>query len=153
MFGMAKGLDYTLDYFRRGLFSSKPFGVEPSEAWSDDSWWRDQDKRKFILNPGFDVIHGGDAVGTVLGGNLCTLNLLQGTEFMPKFNDAILFLEDDDGTRPHTFDRDLQSLIHQPDFDQVNSIVIGRFQKASGMTKGLLTKIINTKKELRRIPV
>ena len=56
-------------------------------------------------------------------------------------------------TRPHTFDRDLQSLIHQPGFEAVKGLVIGRFQKASGMTEQLLEKIIRTKKELDDIPI
>ncbi|HEX7542816.1 MAG TPA: LD-carboxypeptidase, partial [Patescibacteria group bacterium] len=56
-------------------------------------------------------------------------------------------------TVPHTFDRDLQSLIHLPDFSKVKGLVIGRFQKKSNMTDGLLTKIIKTKKEFDKIPV
>jgi len=47
----------------------------------------------------------------------------------------------------------LQSLIHLPSFAGVNGIVIGRWQKASQMTKEKLTYIIKTKKELNNIPV
>ncbi|PJA42680.1 LD-carboxypeptidase, partial [Candidatus Woesebacteria bacterium CG_4_9_14_3_um_filter_39_10] len=51
------------------------------------------------------------------------------------------------------FDRNLQSLIHLPDFSEVKGIVIGRFQKESEITNGLLTQIIKTKRELNNIPV
>ena len=47
----------------------------------------------------------------------------------------------------------LQSLIHQPSFKGVKGIVIGRFQKKSEITKEKLIQIINTKAELKDIPV
>ena len=109
--------------------------------------------RKFYKNTGYNVINKGRACGKILGGNLCTLNLLQGTEFMPDLKDAVLFIEDDELTFPENFDRDLQSLIHQPDFERVKGIVIGRFQLASRMEDEKLVKIIRSKRELKNIPV
>jgi len=88
-----------------------------------------------------------------MGGNLCTLNLLFGTEFMPDIKDSILFLEDDEESSLKLFDRNLQSLLHQPDFSQVRGLIIGRFQKASMATNEKITKMIKTKKELQNIPV
>ncbi|MNE71447.1 Murein tetrapeptide carboxypeptidase [compost metagenome] len=99
------------------------------------------------------MIHPGTEEGVIIGGNLCTLNLLQGTEFMPNLKDAILFVEDDFESGPETFDRDLQSLIHQPGFEQVKGLVIGRFQRQSRITPELLCTIIRSKKELRQLPV
>ncbi|XMB24790.1 hypothetical protein PaeBR_12785 [Paenibacillus sp. BR2-3] len=72
---------------------------------------------------------------------------------MPSLEDSILFVEDDYESHPKTFDRDLQSLIHQPGFVHVKGLVIGRFQRASQMTRELLRTIIQTKKELEHIPV
>ncbi|MCX6796320.1 MAG: LD-carboxypeptidase, partial [Candidatus Falkowbacteria bacterium] len=95
----------------------------------------------------------GKASGTILGANLCTFNLLQGTEYFPSLKDSILFIEDDDTSLPYLFDRDLQSFIHLSDFKNVKGVVIGRFQKASKMTNEILTKIIKTKKELDNLPV
>jgi len=152
-FGMEKGLEYTLEYFRKCLMQSEPFDVAPSDAWSDDPWFQDQQNRAFIPNPGFQIIHEGRAEGTLLGGNLCTLNLLQGTEYMPPLAGSILLVEDDSESKPGNFDRDLQSLIHQPGFEQVRGLVIGRFQKQSGMTPEKLSAIIENKAELRKIPV
>ncbi|MCY8636185.1 LD-carboxypeptidase, partial [Bacillus spizizenii] len=71
---------------------------------------------------------------TLIGGNLCTLNLLQGTEYYPGTENAILLIEDDDMSDIHMFDRDLQSLIHLPAFSHVKGILIGRFQKASNVS-------------------
>ncbi|MCR4329706.1 MAG: LD-carboxypeptidase [Candidatus Roizmanbacteria bacterium] len=152
-FGQKLHMDYTIDYFIKCFFSTEPIQVEPSTQWSDDDWWMNQDRRKLIKNNGYECIHEGAAEGTILGANLCTFNLLQGTEYMPSLKNSILFIEDDYESVPHTFDRDLQSLIHVPGFSGVRGIVIGRFQKASNMTNNLLQQIINSKKELRDIPV
>jgi len=146
-------VDYTLEYFNKCLFSADPFDIVPSKEWSDDEWYLDQDKRNLISNDGIVVIHEGEAEGTSIGANLCTLNLLQGTEYMPSFSNSVLFIEDDYESLPHTFDRNLQSLIHLPEFNEVKGIVIGRFQNTSKMTNSLLAQIIESKKELKDIPV
>jgi muramoyltetrapeptide carboxypeptidase LdcA involved in peptidoglycan recycling len=150
---MKKGFDYTLEYFKKCLLDSKPINIAPSDEWSDDEWYKDQDKRDFIENKGYLTINEGEAKGTIIGGNLCTFNLLQGTEFMPSLKESILFIEDDYESKPHHFDRDLQSIIHQPGFEGVKGIVIGRLQKESNMINDLISKIIKSKKELRDIPV
>lgn len=152
-FGQKLYFDYTLDYFKKCLMSDAPFEIKPSESWSDDAWYKDQDNRKLIPNEGWLTINGGNAEGTILGANLCTFNLLQGTEYMPSLKDSVLFLEDDSTSKAFDFDRNLQSLIHLPDFSDVRGMVIGRFQKGSEMTNSLLTQIIKTKKELNNMPV
>jgi muramoyltetrapeptide carboxypeptidase LdcA involved in peptidoglycan recycling len=152
-FGQKLHFEYTLEYFQKCLMKDRSFEITPSVSWSDDEWYLDQNKRDLINNPGFLVINRGNVEGTILGGNLCTFNLLQGTEYFPDLTNSILFLEDDYETVPHTFDRDLQSIIHLQDFSKVRGLVIGRFQKKSGITNDLLTKIIKTKKELKNIPV
>jgi muramoyltetrapeptide carboxypeptidase len=152
-FGMEKGLEYTLDYFRKCLMQSGPFDVAPSEVWSDDEWYRNQQNRCFIPNDGFQILHAGEAEGILIGGNLCTLNLLQGTEYMPPLAGNILLLEDDYESKPRHFDRDLQSLIHQPGFEKVSGLVFGRFQNGSEMTAGKLAGIVESKPELKGIPV
>ncbi|MHB8871212.1 MAG: S66 family peptidase [Candidatus Doudnabacteria bacterium] len=152
-FGDKKGFDYTLDYFKKCLFSTESFDLKPAEAWSDDRWANDQENRNFVKNDGYWVINEGKAKGIIIGGNQCTFNLLHGTEFMPDITDSILFLEDDDEAHIATIDRDLQSIIHQPKFSGVKGIVIGRLEPKTGMTRELLTKIIKSKAELNNLPV
>lgn len=152
-FGVKHGFDFTLDYFKRCLFTDDPITLQPTKKWSNDLWATKQDEREFMPNGGYWVLNEGEAQGKIIGGNLCTLNLLQGTEFMPSLEGTVLFLEDDSESQPHTFDRDLQSLIHQLDFSGVRGIVIGRFERASKMTRELLQKIIATKGELSGLPI
>jgi muramoyltetrapeptide carboxypeptidase LdcA involved in peptidoglycan recycling len=152
-FGQKLDFDYTLANFKACLMSDEPLIIQPSTQWSDDAWYKDQDNRNLRPNSGWWVINQGIASGTLLGANLCTFNLLQGTEYFPDLTDSILFLEDDEESSPHHFDRDLQSLIHLPSFAGVKGIVIGRFQNASSMSQNLLTQIIRTKKELGNLPI
>jgi len=153
-FGQELYFDYTLDYFKKCLMSDEPFEIEPSDSWTDDKWYMNQKERSPIKNDGWLIINEGEAQGIIFGANLCTFNLLQGTEYFPVINeDAILFVEDDELSNQVIFDRDLQSVIHQPGFENVKGIVIGRFQKASQITNDLLIQIIKTKKELNNLPV
>jgi muramoyltetrapeptide carboxypeptidase len=152
-FAMLQGNEYTTAYFQRLMLEEGSIQIQASTEWSDDTWYLDQDKRIFHRNAGPYAIHEGEAQGTIVGGNLCTLNLLQGTPYMPSLEGSILFVEDDYESSPAIFDRDLQSLLHQPGFDQVRGMIIGRFQQASNMTKELLRQIVSSKKELASIPV
>ncbi len=152
-FAMRRGVEYTVEYFRKCLLESGSFMVQPAETWSDDEWYRDQEHRTFVENDGYLVINEGRAEGTLLGGNLCTLNLLQGTAYMPSLSGSILLLEDDHESKPFTFDRDLQSLLHLPGISEVRGVIIGRFQKGSAMDRHTLIKILTTKQELDGIPV
>jgi len=153
-FGQKLYFDYTLDYFKKCLFEDAPIEVVASSKWSDDAWYKNQEDRNLIDNERFFVINSGDNTeGTIVGGNLNTFNLLQGTEYMPPLESTILFIEDDSETNAKHFDRDLQSLIHQPAFKGVKGLVIGRFQNESNISNDLLTKIIKTKKELNNLPI
>ena len=152
-FGQKLHFDYSLEYFKKCLLSDGQFEIKSSKEWSDDAWYLDQNKREPLPNEGYLVVHEGKAEGTIIGANLCTFNLLQGTEYMPGLTNSVLFIEDDYESVPHTFDRNFQSLIHQPGFEGVKGIVIGRFQKASKMTSNLLKQIVDTKKELKKIPI
>jgi muramoyltetrapeptide carboxypeptidase LdcA involved in peptidoglycan recycling len=152
-FGEKLYFEYTLEYVKKCLCDESEFDIVPSEFWSQDGWFRDQEKRKLIKNDGWLVINEGAATGAVLGANICTFNLLQGTEYFPDISGSILFLEDDGDSKAVNFDRDLQSIIHLPNFNTVKGIVIGRFQSASEINAERLIKIIKSKKELNHIPV
>jgi muramoyltetrapeptide carboxypeptidase LdcA involved in peptidoglycan recycling len=148
LFGAEKQTDYTIDYFKKCLFTEDTIEVKPSEMFCNNRWDSEE-----IKNYGFWIINNGEAEGTIIGGNLITLNLLQGSEYMPDLTDSILFLEDNDKESIRAVENHLQSLIHQPTFNKVKGILFGRFQIGTKMTKDILTQIVKTKKELDDIPV
>ena len=102
------------------------------------------------------VINEGTAQGIIIGGNLCTLNLLQGTEYMPELNDTVLLIEDDEMAGEEflrEFDRNFQSLLHCYKNKKLNGVIIGRAQLSNKMDIDKWKSMINTKKELQNIPV
>ena len=72
-----------MEFFKKMFFQDDEFEITSSNEWSDDAWFIDQENRTFFPNEGMFVINEGDAEGDIVGGNLCTVNLLQGTEYMP----------------------------------------------------------------------
>lgn len=155
-FAMQKGFEYSLEHFKKIFFESAEIPLIPSKEWSDDAWYLDQDKRTFHQNSGYEVINVGRAKGTIIGGNLGTLHLLQATPYMPDLDNTILFLEEvanASGTNVEEFDRILQSLLQIPDFEKVQAILIGRFENSFGMTKEKLHHIFSTKPELKNLPI
>ncbi len=152
-FGMERHFDYTLQAFLNCLFEAGTLTISPAPEWTDDAWYADQRDRHPASNEGWWVLGEGTASGRVVGGNLCTLNLLQGTPYFPSLDDTVLFLEDDYESAPHHFDRNLVSLLQQPGFAGVRGLVLGRFQRRSGMSRPLLAQLVTTKPELADLPI
>lgn len=138
-FGFDNGIEYTNRYFDECLVKSNPYSIEPSNEAKE-----------------YCVIQEGSCEGEIVGGNLCTLNLLQGTEFMPDLKNKVLFLEDDNimgDYFTYEFDRNLQSLIQVSGFEGVRGIVFGRFESSCKMDMHTINRIVSTKKQLKGMPV
>jgi muramoyltetrapeptide carboxypeptidase LdcA involved in peptidoglycan recycling len=151
--GMRDHFEPTGDWFRAAVMDDAPIVVEPARAWTDDMWFADQDARTPVPNEGWWTIRPGQAAGRIVGGNLCTLNLLQGTGYMPSLDGALLFLEDDFESNTVAFARDLTSLLQLPDAGGVTGLVVGRFQASSGVTREALDEIVARQPALRGKPV
>jgi muramoyltetrapeptide carboxypeptidase len=152
-FGIERHFEPTLQAFVDCLFGEDPLVVRPSREWSDDPWYLDQADRHLRPNEGWWVLTGGTATGEVVGGNLCTLNLLQGTTYLPALAGTVLFLEDDFESGAATFRRNLVSLLQQPGADAVVGVVMGRFQRQSGVHRELLTHMVAALPHLSEVPV
>jgi muramoyltetrapeptide carboxypeptidase len=151
-FGVKHGAAYTTENLCRVLCGDyKPVTLAPSQKWGEGK------KRKEYTTQPWEVIQSGNAEGVVIGGNIATLYLLQGTEYYPTFKeDAVLLIEDDDEAGEYTareFDRRLESLLQQPNARKyIKAIVIGRFQTGSKVSMDNVKEIIRSKK-LAGIPV
>ena len=142
-FGMRDYFEQTQSWFTQALFGSGSFDLHPAPAWTDDLWFLDQDNRREHRGDGWWPLAPGAAAGRIIGGNLCTLNLLQGTEYMPSLDGALLMIEDDD----------LTSLLQRPGAAGIQGVVIGRFQQASRVSRHLLEQIIARQDRLAGLPV
>jgi len=152
-FGMRDHFEQTQQWFVHTLFDAAPVELRPAPTWTDDPWFLDQDARQLLPGEGWWALQSGTATGRIVGGNLCSLNLLQGTPFMPSLDGALLMVEDDYTSDPPTFARDLTSLLQLPDAASVRGLVIGRFQRASGMTRTLLEQIVARQPRVSGLPV
>ena len=155
-FGMKYGFEYSMEYFKKMLMEVNNVSIKSSDEWSNDGWFKDQENRNFYKNEGMKIVNRGKAEGKIIGGNLCTLNLLQVTEYMPDLDNSILFLEDDGLVGKEfirEFDRDLQSLLHSAKGKNINGIIIGRAEKVSEMNEEKWNLLLKGKKELDNIPI
>src|SRR5689334_22146988 len=91
-FGMRDHFEQTLSWFAQALFGDRSIELYPAAAWTDDLWFLDQDNRTVRSGEGWWPLAPGQASGRIVGGNLCTLNLLQGTEYMPALDGALLMI-------------------------------------------------------------
>jgi muramoyltetrapeptide carboxypeptidase LdcA involved in peptidoglycan recycling len=148
LFGASKCVAYTWEYFEKCLLGNEPFSIEPSSEYCDHRW-----DEKVSKTQGYWLLNAGEAIGVALGGNLLTLNFLQGSDYMPSLKNSVVFIEDNDKETVRDFRNQLQSLLNQKDAHGIKGLAIGRFQRGSEITKDLLTKIVKSQKELKNIPV
>lgn len=130
-FAFDREAEYTRKAFFDCVMNDMPIVLTPSEAAAK-----------------YHTIQEGACEGTIIGGNLCTLNLLQGTPYMPDMRDKVLFLEDDNIMGPYfsyEFDRNLESLLQIDGADTIKGIVFGRFDESCGFTIETITDIIQDK--------
>lgn len=130
-FGFDRERKYTQSYFFDCVMNNKEISVKPSET-----------------SGRYYIIQEGECEGNILGGNLCTLNLLQGTPYMPDLRDKILFIEDDNIMGDYfvrEFDRNLQSLLQVYGADSIRGIVFGRFDASCNLDSDVIQKIIKDK--------
>jgi muramoyltetrapeptide carboxypeptidase LdcA involved in peptidoglycan recycling len=131
--GARRCLDYTWQQFRDVLTETEPLPLTKSREW-------DRQRREPLRRtPPWKVLQPGTAEGRLLGGNIGTFYLLQGTGCFPAFTaPTILAIEDDDEAGSLTareFDRRLESLLQVPGVRQaICGVLVGRFQPASRVT-------------------
>jgi len=154
-FGMVKNNDYTIDSFLKITTTDKPQAIKPSKLWSDDEWYLDQDRRVLKKNSGHVILQPGQAKGLLFGGHLSTYGLLRGTKWYPQEKNTILFVETDQDSpeyTPNEFDRELEAIL-QTQKHKLSGLIIGRFIEKSTVTLQVLRRIIESKDELRNIPI
>lgn len=148
MLGASRIVDYSFDSMKQNLFSGEVFQLQPHAHYCQSAW-----DRELIVHEGFWIINEGKAEGKIIGGNFRTTNLILGSEFMPDFTNSILFMEENHVIDFRGVQNELQSILNQAGGNKIRGLVIGRFQKETGMSRELLSKIIKSKKELEGVPV
>jgi muramoyltetrapeptide carboxypeptidase len=141
---------YTLDNLNAVLTQGSDITLKRSARWGIG-------KSALYNTKPWKVLFEGKAEAVLLGGNLGTLYLLQGTEYQPKFDKPFIFaLEDDDEAGEYTLhevSRRLESLLQLPHFrDNLRGVIIGRFQPDGKVHENDLISVIESK-NLGDIPI
>jgi muramoyltetrapeptide carboxypeptidase len=143
--------DYTVQNLQKVLFGAQDLTLTRSRKW--------QRGRGAALSKtrAWKVLQPGVAEGVLIGGNLGTFYLLQGTPYQPVFDKpVILLVEDDDEAGKYSareFDRRLQSLLQLPGVrENLRGLAIGRFQPSSRVTMPDVAYIVQ-RMRLGDIPV
>ncbi len=148
MLATSRQTAYSFEYMQKVLMSDAVIDVRPSEHYNNALGESD-----LIVNEGYWAINEGKAEGECVGGNFLTTNFVLGSEFAPDFNDKILFLEENHLLDYKDVHNELQSILNQPGAGRIRGMLIGRFQRETGITRELLTKMIRSKEELKDVPV
>ena len=130
-FGFDLEAEYTQKAFFDCVMNNDNITIHPSQA-----------AKKYT------IIQQGTCEGTIIGGNLCTLNLLQGTQFMPQTDDVVLFLEDNNimgDYFKYEFNRNFQSLLQAFGTEKIKGVVFGRFDDSCKMSADVIKSIIADK--------
>lgn len=126
------------------------YSLVPREKWGSNAWY-DPSAEQTYKETKWKVYHHGQASGTAIGGNLSTFGLLRGTEYAPKLEDYILFVEEAEEDDYIEFERNFAAILQA--YPNPKAILIGRFPKECLMTEELLHFILDKHPILQEIPV
>ncbi|HEM4973828.1 TPA: LD-carboxypeptidase [Streptococcus suis] len=148
-FKMREGQDYQTQAWLKAV-TQDSYDLIPSSEWSSDAWYLPDAPRTFYPTE-WKVYNPGQASGIAIGGNISTLNLLTGTEFAPRPDNYILFLEEAEDDDYLIIARHLTALLQA--YPNPQALVFGRFPKETKMTEDILLAILDKHPTLKTIPV
>jgi len=126
-------LPYTWECFERVVCKAHPPGeIEASKVWTEERLEYDRDDnrpRSMKPSAGWKALRSGHAVGPLIGGEISTLVIQTGTEYMPSVDNNIFFWEDY-GSSPAWVDRYLANLRTKGVFERIKGMLVGRMRTA-----------------------
>jgi muramoyltetrapeptide carboxypeptidase len=152
-FAMRDGFDQTLSWFKQAVCTTDQLALHPADTWSDDAWYVDQDEREWLTTDGPWIMHHGQAAGQAVCAHLNTLLTLAGTPYLPELAGRIVMVEASGDCGPANFARDLAALLQLPGSDRIAGLGLGRFQRASEMSRETLAVIATRHRLLSQIPL
>lgn len=148
-FKMREGQDYQTQAWLNAV-TQDTYKLTPSLEWSSDAWYLPDTPRTFYPTE-WKVYNPGQASGIAIGGNISTLNLLTGTEFAPRPDKYVLFLEEAEDDDYLIIARHLTALLQT--YPNPQAVLIGRFPKETEMTEEILLTILDKHPILKKVPV
>ncbi|MCK3882146.1 LD-carboxypeptidase [Streptococcus suis] len=148
-FKMVQAQQYQTEAWLKAV-TQDSYELIPSPEWSSDAWYLPDAPRTFYPTE-WKIYNPGKASGIAIGGNISTLNLLTGTEFAPRPDNYILFLEEAEDDDYLIIARHLTALLQA--YPNPQALVLGRFPKETKMTEEILLAILDKHPILKKVPV
>ncbi len=148
-FKMEQGQQYQTTSWLNAV-TQDTYQLTPSLEWSSDAWYLPNAPRTFYPTE-WKVYNPGQASGIAIGGNISTLNLLTGTEFAPRPDKYVLFLEEAEDDDYLIIARHLTALLQA--YPNPQAVVFGRFPKETRLTEEILLTILDKHPILKKVPV
>ena len=148
-FKMEQGQQYQTTSWLNAV-TQDTYQLTPSLEWSSDAWYLPDAPRTFYPTE-WKVYNPGQASGIAIGGNISTLNLLTGTEFAPRPDKYVLFLEEAEDDDYLIIARHLTALLQT--YPNPQAVVFGRFPKETKLTEEILLTILDKHPILKKVPV
>ncbi|HFI0042730.1 TPA: S66 peptidase family protein [Streptococcus suis] len=148
-FKMVQAQQYQTEAWLKAV-TQDSYELTPSPEWSSDAWYLPDAPRTFYQTE-WKIYNPGKASGIAIGGNISTLNLLTGTEFAPKPDKYVLFLEEAEDDDYLIIARHLTALLQA--YPNPQAVLIGRFPKETKMTEEILLAILDKHPILKKVPV
>ena len=148
-FKMEQGQQYQTTSWLNAV-TQDTYQLTPSLEWSSDAWYLPNAPRTFYPTE-WKVYNPGQASGIAIGGNISTLNLLTGTEFAPRPDKYVLFLEEAEDDDYLIIARHLTALLQA--YPNPQAVVFGRFPKETKLTEEILLTILDKHPILKKVPV
>lgn len=121
--------EYTIQSLEKQLFDNcKYIDLQPPDEWTHESlYWDKEDNRRRIVNGlgKWKIYKEGSTEGILIGGNLNTLSLILGTEYMPTLKNNVLFIETENYSEEKFLAFMMQLEIHNV-FKEISGLIIGR---------------------------
>lgn len=137
-FAKPEPFEYTWNYFEKVCITPQDsLAIESSRDYADDQFYlrRDNNHRIKKANDGIKVFNPGNSKGEIVAGNLQTLLLLHGTEYLPDLSGKIIFVEEDESSTPAHVDRFICQCKQLGWFDKIAGLIFGRFTEQSGFSR------------------
>lgn len=151
--GSKKGIKTTHEFLEQCLFNDFAYELEPVKTWHDKDYSVQPPVAHSHHEPkGWWPIQTAGGAGQLVGGEISTFALLQGTKFFPNLKGKIVALEMYMGDLAH-FDRLFESLLMQKGADKLEGVILGRFQSSANITEDALRTLIASKPILQGLPV
>ena len=114
-----------------------PHTLPTPPQWTDEFIdWNSQDKAKKGRVNALLTLHQGAATGTLIGGNLNTMQGIWGTKYFPEITDGTILMIEDSLKDAATVERSFSLLKCAGVFERISGLILGKHEKFDDMGTG-----------------